>query len=322
MPYEPARRKEGAITLGKRKNAEREYIMDTNIGDMGLLETGEALGDDLGLETTDTGADGFDDFNAEPGADDLDTGAEGDGAQEDDDQEGDSSAGDQPAELTQEERTRNAHRRREAERREAMEQAMQTARDETIARLFTGQPNPITGKPILTERDFAEAQAATETLRRAKEQNISVEEMEFRQEQERRRLQDVIKNDPEYKKLTQENEVLRKQAYEGIYRKDIDEIKQQFPTAKINSIDDLGEKYFALRQAGIDNLAAFQVLNKDAVRVDAEQQAISKLKANEQASPGALGGGGDAPALNYADMPADEFEKLVQQAKAGELRGT
>ena len=83
--------------------------------------------------------------------------------------------------------------------------------------------------------------------------------------------------------------------------------------------------YINLIKKGIKGVDAYMLLDVkgmyDKKNVQAEQQALKKIKANAEASVGALQSQANTD-KGYKDMSAEDFEKVIMQAKRGELRSS
>ena len=103
--------------------------------------------------------------------------------------------------------------------------------------------------------------------------------------------------------------------------KDLADIQKLNPS--IQSFENLPKEYFDLVSKGIDGTRAYKLLEIEgffqSVQQQAEQKAVAKMQANAKASVGSASGGQPKEAVSYANMSDEEFEKLIQKVKRGEM---
>ena len=103
--------------------------------------------------------------------------------------------------------------------------------------------------------------------------------------------------------------------------KDLADIQKLNPS--IQSFENLPKEYFDLVSKGIDGTRAYKLLEIEgffqSAQQQAEQKAVAKMQANAKASVGSASGGQPKEAVSYANMSDEEFEKLIQKVKRGEM---
>ena len=103
--------------------------------------------------------------------------------------------------------------------------------------------------------------------------------------------------------------------------KDLADIQKLNPS--IQSFGNLPKEYFDLVSKGIDGTRAYKLLEIEgffqSAQQQAEQKAVAKMQANAKASVGSASGGQPKEAVSYANMSDEEFEKLIQKVKRGEM---
>ena len=94
----------------------------------------------------------------------------------------------------------------------------------------------------------------------AQREGVSAETIRVREESEAKRIEEAVKNSPEF--LRQQNELryYREQAAKNQRANDLAEIQAKFPTDKVESIEALGEQFAKLRLSGVDNLTAYAAI--------------------------------------------------------------
>ena len=204
-----------------------------------------------------------------------------------------------------EENSKYASIRRKAEEdaKKRIEEAEAKAYEKGRLEAYKGKINPYTNKPIEDTSD------------------IEVYEMMYKLEQEGK---DPINDLPgalsdrkreEQKALTEERERNEKA------RKEIEDFQNKYPDVNVQDL--LNDSFFTDYIAGKNRtlLELYEGFNnfKNAFRNSAVNVAKQTI-ANSQSSPGSLSGNGEEPTLDYSTMSSDEFQKLVEKAKAGELR--
>lgn len=103
--------------------------------------------------------------------------------------------------------------------------------------------------------------------------------------------------------------------------RDLADIQKLNPS--IQSFENLPKEYFDLVSKGIDGTRAYKLLEIEgffqSAQQQAEQKAVAKMQANAKASVGSASGGQPKEAVSYANMSDEEFEKLIQKVKRGEM---
>jgi hypothetical protein len=77
-----------------------------------------------------------------------------------------------------------------------------------------------------------------------------------------------VQSAPEYVQARQELDSLRHVVHQGVYDRDLSEIKKSFPDVTAQNIRELGGQYWALRRSGVSNLVAYGAVRQaqDAAR--------------------------------------------------------
>lgn len=123
--------------------------------------------------------------------------------------------------------------------------------------------------------------------------------------------------------MQEELDMYRQKEIEQRMQNDLEEIQKINPEVK--SLEELGNEFCDLIKKGIKGVDAYMLLDVkgmyDKKNVQAEQQALKKIKANAEASVGALQSQANTD-KGYKDMSAEDFEKVIMQAKRGELRSS
>jgi len=101
-----------------------------------------------------------------------------------------------------------------------------------------------------------DAEAVTEAIL-AQQRGVTVEQVRAQQAEERQRLQEMVRRDPEYQRARQLAEAYEQLLMQQVRDRDLAEINKAYPEAKIRDIEELGEDFRALREAGVGNLAAY-----------------------------------------------------------------
>ena len=127
--------------------------------------------------------------------------------------------------------------------------------------------------------------------------------------------------DAEQKKLQEELEYYRRKSANERMAADFKEIQKLDPSIK--SWNDIPQEYYENLNKGLDGPNAFMTMrNKEYYekfkRLEEERNA-AKIQANAKASVGSAGGGQPKEAVTYANMSDEEFEKLIQKVKRGEM---
>lgn len=97
---------------------------------------------------------------------------------------------------------------------------------------------------------------------------ISPEEMARRNEAERTRLQEMVKQDPEYLAMKEKADKYEMENFQNKLRDDLAAINEAFPEAKVKDIFELGMDFAIMRDQGMDAVKAYAALQmaKDAVK--------------------------------------------------------
>lgn len=94
----------------------------------------------------------------------------------------------------------------------------------------------------------------------AANQGISPEEMARRNEAERTRLQEMVKQDPEYLAMKEKADKYEMENFQNKLRDDLAAINEAFPEAKVKNILDLGMDFAIMRDQGMDAVKAYAAL--------------------------------------------------------------
>lgn len=102
----------------------------------------------------------------------------------------------------------------------------------------------------------------------AANQGISPEEMARRNEAEHARIQEMVKQDPEYLAMKEKADKYEMENFQNKLRDDLAAINEAFPEAKVKDIFELGMDFAILRDQGMDAVKAYAALQmaKDAVK--------------------------------------------------------
>lgn len=111
-------------------------------------------------------------------------------------------------------------------------------------------------------------------------------------------------------------ELKAKQEAEAKFDTEANELFVEFPDLDAKTIQ---PEVFQMReQKGISLLDAYLRVNAKNFRSQAEQEAIRKLSANAQSTPGALGQSGNAPNNSISNMSNTDFKALQERVMRGE----
>lgn len=97
---------------------------------------------------------------------------------------------------------------------------------------------------------------------RAAQQGVSYEEYQAQQEQQQALMREMMQSDPEFLAMKQKADLYEQEAFNRVFKDDLAAIKKAFPDVKAKSVEDLGEKFVALRANGIDAVTAFAAMQK------------------------------------------------------------
>lgn len=202
-----------------------------------------------------------------------------------------------PAEPAIDENARFAAARRQAE-------AQIAARDQRFAERFGHITNPVTGRPIQSEKDYFEAldyQAQQQVMQQAKDQGVNPELIE-----------QLVANSPA---MRQAQQVIRQATIDEGNREmnqQIQEISGFYPEVK--TLDDIVKMetfpvFDAYVRQGLNLVDAFRLANFDALSqrgaAASKQAAINAAKGKGHLSPV---GGGAGDLTGEVEIPANERE--------------
>lgn len=89
---------------------------------------------------------------------------------------------------------------------------------------------------------------------------ISPEEMARRNEAERTRLQEMVKQDPEYLAMKEKADKYEMENFQNKLKEDLAAINEAFPEAKVKDIFELGMDFAIMRDQGMDAVKAYAAL--------------------------------------------------------------
>lgn len=96
----------------------------------------------------------------------------------------------------------------------------------------------------------------------AQQQNLTVEQLRAQRQAEQQRARELMRQDPEYLAAKAQAEQYQEMVYRDLYERDVAEINEHFPDAKVKSLDELGEDFAAMRAGGVGNLAAYAAIRQ------------------------------------------------------------
>ena len=133
---------------------------------------------------------------------------------------------------------------------------------------------------------------------RAAQQGIPYEEYQKQQEQENARLKAMMQSDPEFLAMKQKADLYEQEAFNRVFKDDLAAIKKAFPDVKAKSVEDLGDKFTALRANGIDAVTAYAAIAKGE-------------EATKKPVPPVMGAVNQTPAEKefYTSAEVDEIER-------------
>lgn len=138
--------------------------------------------------------------------------------------------------------------------------------DEEYKRMYTGQPNPYTGRPIESKADFLEYERQHALHQMAEKTGVSVQEQEAL-------LKKTLHSMPEYQRAiaqAREAQAQNNKLVSEIVKRKMDEdlaaIKKVNPKEAAKSVDDLGTTFIRLIGAGVDTLTAYDLVLKERQR--------------------------------------------------------
>jgi len=135
-----------------------------------------------------------------------------------------------------------------AQMRRSMEQA-QRERDE-VSRRMADLERGLAGAGYKGTAENIIEQLEAENL------GLTVEQLRTKKQGQ----SEAVKASPEYKRLEEEVKNFRQKEAQALFEKDLAAIKALNPNENAADISELGEKYFKLRAAGIDNLTAYKAI--------------------------------------------------------------
>lgn len=132
----------------------------------------------------------------------------------------------------------------------------------------------------------------------AAQQGISYEEYQAQQEQQQARMREMMQSDPEFLAMKQKADLYEQEAFNRVFKDDLAAIKKAFPDVKAKSVEDLGEKFVALRANGIDAVTAFAAMQKG-------------VEATKKPTPPVMGAVNQTPAEKefYTSEEVDNIER-------------
>lgn len=215
------------------------------------------------------------------------------------------SSKDESTEQSAEENARYASIRRKAEEdaQKKIQEAENKAYEKGRLEAYRGKVNPYTNKPIEDSSD------------------IEVYEMMYKLEKEGK---DPINDLPgalsDIRRKEQEAARAERERSEKA-RQELDDFEKKYPDVNLQELlnDSFFNDYISGKTKSLTEL--YEGFNnfKNAFRNSAVNVAKQTI-ANSQSSPGSLGGGSEEPPVDYNTMSSEEFQKLVQKAKDGELK--
>lgn len=107
----------------------------------------------------------------------------------------------------------------------------------------------------------------------AQREGVSPDIIRQREAAEKQRVQDQLKNDPEYIRVQQELVYYRQQTAKQQQERDIEELRAKYPADKID-LATLDEQYVKLRVAGVDNLHAYAAVRAVKGITEAEKKPV------------------------------------------------
>ena len=133
---------------------------------------------------------------------------------------------------------------------------------------------------------------------RAAQQGISYEEYQAQQEQQQALMREMMQSDTEFLAMKQKADLYEQEAFNRVFKDDLAAIKKAFPDVKAKSVDDLGEKFVALRANGIDAVTAFAAMQKG-------------VEATKKPTPPVMGAVNQTPAEKefYTSEEVDNIER-------------
>lgn len=221
----------------------------------------------------------------------------------------------EPSEQSKETNAIFAQMRRKAEAESELK--AQRRVDNAYAEMFAGKVNPYTNHPIKTEKDYKDYVAQHIQAQRESQLKNSGLSQEM--------IQSIVNENPVVKQAKEIIEKTKLEEGKRILQEQISEISKL--DGSIKEVSDLfnQESYQEIDRLvnkGLDLVSAFKLANYDRLTSNtadsARNEAVQKMSANAQASPGSLAGG-ENQSLAYENMSAEEFEKYVQKALRGEL---
>lgn len=154
------------------------------------------------------------------------------------------------------------------------------------------------------------------------EQLRATREAELKQQgYDPRAIREIMKNDPEYQQVIQQNQLLQQQIQQqSEQQRLLDEfstLKNEFPEVK--NPEDIPKEVWQKFNQGYSLTDAYFVVNRDKIRQKTEQETIKKLQSNSNKSPGALGNESSDHNTKISNMSSKDFKDLVEKVKRGEI---
>lgn len=166
----------------------------------------------------------------------------------------------------------NAQRRREAEQRQ---------RQRYFAEFAAGLTDPVTQKPFESEEAWSRWKQNAAIAAQA--QKAGVEPEKARQLVDS--MRDTIRQtDPEFRRMVQENQAVRRQQAEAIQQKvfaqDLAAIRKMYPDEKAKSVTELGDEYMAMMATGqVDAVSAYEAVRAKRQRTAPKPPSTGKIQA-------------------------------------------
>lgn len=135
----------------------------------------------------------------------------------------------------------------------------QRRREQELFRKLVGDMiNPATGRSFENPQEFAQWKAEVQKQKEAAQVGLSPKQYAALEAQI---TQKVKESDPEVLEMRAMTEQLKKEQWTQVFQKDLAEIRAAYPDETAASIDELGEEYLTIMQAGrVSALAAYEAV--------------------------------------------------------------
>lgn len=149
----------------------------------------------------------------------------------------------------------NAQRRREQEAR---------SRERMFRKVTEGMVDPRTGQPFADEAAWNQWKQDASLAAQAKKAGVDTEQARQLLDGMRESLRET---DPEYIRMREENENVRRQQAERTFAEDLLAIKKLYPDEKAANVAELGEQFMRIMASGqVDAVAAYEAVRAQARR--------------------------------------------------------